>query len=169
MPNQKLTKEYWDSKDEIINAAVNGWNPLQRLPVLLREAFPDLKGIDFGFFSESDLPEMHAQGWELLSTDLFDPEALNSALPARFGLTSDSGSIKWRDNYLMIMGKDFRRRLKEARHTHSEAQYAASIRDKKYTAPSDPRRDEMDSYAESKLESKIVQPKRGPGRPPKQK
>jgi hypothetical protein len=168
MANERLTAEYWKSKDEIINAAVHGWNPLQRLPSLLREAYPDLKGIDFGFFSESDLPEMHSQGWELMGTDLFDPEQLNKVLPARFGLTTDSGSIKWRDNYLMIMGKDFRKRLRDARNRYSEDNYRKSIQDKKYTSPQDPRRDEMEKYAESTLESKVVQPKRGPGRPPKQ-
>ena len=171
MPTEKLTAAYWNKKNEIIEAATKGWNPLQRLPVLLKEAYPELKNVEFGFFVEADLPEMHSQGWELFTKEFFDADELNkSVLPARYGLTDDgSGALKWRDNFLMVMGKNFRERLLDARNDHSEDMYGSSIEGKKYTAPTDPRRDEMAEYAESTLESKIVQPKRGPGRPPKQK
>lgn len=168
MAHQKLTKEYWESKSEIIESAYRGWNPLQRLPVLLREAYPDLKGVEFGFFTDADLPERFAQGWELLSTDLFDPDELNEVLPARYGLTVNGGRIKWSENTLMIMGKDFREQLIDARNRSHEDRYQAAVESKKYVSPHDPRGDEMSAYAESKLETHQVRP-RGPGRPPKKK
>ena len=171
----KLTKEFWNSKSEIIEAAVKGWNPLMRLPALLKEAYPDLKIVDFGFCSEGDMPEWMSQGWIPLSPDHFDiDEFNNSDIPARFGLRDVGGVIKWRDNTLMVMGKDFREDLKAARNRHSEDVYSASIMDKAYTAPQDPRKEEMAKYAESKVESSRVQPtsdspKPKRGRPPKNK
>ena len=179
MPNKKLTKAYWNSKLDIIESSVKGWNPQKMLPRHLQEAYPDLKAVSFGFFSADDLQERHSVGWELMSTDLFDVDEFNkSDIPARFGLVVKDGAIMWRDNYLMIMGKDYRKQLVKARHDHHEEQYSASIRNKKYTAPSDPRGKEMSQYAESKLDESVevvkptgdsVAPKRGPGRPPKQK
>ena len=171
----KLTKEFWNSKSEIIEAAVKGWNPLMRLPALLKEAYPDLKIVDFGFCSDGDMPEWMSQGWIPLSPDHFDiDEFNNSDIPARFGLRDVGGVIKWRDNTLMVMGKDFREDLKAARNKHSDEVYNASIMDKAYTAPQDPRKEEMAKYAESKVESSRVQPtsdspKPKRGRPPKDK
>lgn len=178
MPNEKLTAAYWNKKTEIIEAATQGWNPLARLPIMLKEAYPELKGVEFGFFHENDLPEMHSQGWELMTRELFDADELNkSVLPARYGLTDDgSGALKWRDNHLMIMGKGFREKLIDARHKHHEDNFVESIKDKRHTMSGDPRADEMAEYSESTYESKRVQPtaktpepKRKPGRPPKQK
>jgi hypothetical protein len=171
----KLTKEFWNSKSEIIEAAVKGWNPLMRLPVLLKEAYPDLKIVDFGFCSDSDMPEWMSQGWIPMSPDHFEIDEFNkSDIPARFGLRDVGGVIKWRDNTLMVMGKDFRDDLKAARNRHSEDKFQASITDKAYTAPQDPRKEEMEKFAESKVESSRLQPtpdsprpKRG--RPPKKK
>jgi len=171
MPNEKLTAAYWNKKTEILEAANQGWNPLMRLPALLKEAYPELKGIEFGFFSESDLPEMHSLGWEHMTKELFDVDELNkSALPARYGLTDDgSGALKWRDNYLMIMGKNFRKKLLKSRNDYHEERYVESIEGKAHTMSGDPRAKEMAEYSSSKLESTILQPKRGPGRPPKKK
>jgi len=167
---QKLTKEFWNSKSEIIEAAVKGWDPIQRLPKLLKEAYPDFRVVDFGFSSEEDMAEWMSQGWIPLTADHFDVEEFNkSDIPSRFGLREVGGRIKWRDNTLMAMGKDFRKQLQDARNEYHEDNYRASVMDKKYASSQDPRRDEMARYAESKLESAIIQPKRGPGRPPNQK
>ena len=166
----KLTKEFWNSKSEIIEAAVKGWDPIQRLPKLLKESYPDFKVVDFGFCSEADMPEWMSQGWIPLAADHFEVDEFNkSDIPSRFGLHEVGGRIKWRDNTLMVMGKDFREDLKNARNQHHEDQYRASVEDKKYASPQDPRKDEMAKYAESSLESSIIQPKRGPGRPPNKK
>jgi hypothetical protein len=178
MPNEKLTAAYWNSKTEIIEAATQGWNPLDRLPKLLKEAFSYLKNVEFGFFSESDLPEMFSQGWELFTKDMFDADEFNkSVIPARYGLTDDgSGALKWRDNYLMIMGKDFRNQLMASRHAKHEDQFVKSIEERKFTMKGDPQAEEMAKYSESKYETKTIkptgktpEPKRGPGRPPKKK
>lgn len=172
MPLPKLTKDFWNGKSEIIEAAVKGWNPQQRLPRLLKEAYPDLKHLQFGFCHKDDAAEWMSQGWMPLPTTQFDVEEFNrSDIPSRFGLRDVDGTIWWRENMLMVMDVDFRDRLVGARNAHHEKAYQDSIRDKKYTAPSDPRADEMAKYAESTLESKTVQPtdaKRGPGRPRKQ-
>lgn len=165
---KRLTKDFWNSKSEIIEAAVKGWNPQQRLPALLKEAYPDLKHLNFGFCHKEDAPEWISIGWVAMSPSDFDVDEFNNSdIPSRFGLRDVGGVIMWRDNILMVMDKDFRQKLQDARHSHFEDKYAASINDKKYTAPEDPRRDEMEKYAESSLESHVVQPKRGPGRPPK--
>lgn len=179
MPNKKLTKAYWNSKLDIIESSTKGWNPQKMLPKHLQEAYPDLKAVTFGFFSAGDLQERHSIGWELMGTDLFDVDEFNkSDIPARFGLTVKGGAIMWRENYLMIMGKDYRKQFMQAQHNHHEEQYAASIHNKKYTAPSDPRGKEMSKYAESKLDESIEivkpdgnspAPKRGPRKPPKKK
>jgi len=168
----KLTKEYWNSKKEIINAAARGFNMLQDLPALLKEAYPDLKGLEFGLFVKADLPERFAMGWELLNEDFFDVDEWNkSAIPARFGFVTVDGAIKWNDNYLMVMGKDFRKQLLNTIHERSDKMYQQSVEGKKYVAPGDPRAAEMAEYAESKLETYRAQPsgapKRGPGRPKK--
>ena len=168
----KLTKEFWNSKSEIIEAAVRGWNPLMRLPVLLKEAYPDLRVVDFGFCQDDDMPEWMSQGWIPLSPDHFDIDEFNSSdIPARFGLRDVGGVIKWRKNTLMVMGKDFRSDLVDARNRHSDEMYYKSVEGKKYAAAEDPRKNEMIDYSESKLEGQRVQPTQSAqkkrGRPPK--
>lgn len=167
---QKLTKEYWNSKSEIIEAAVKGFDPIQQLPKMLKAAYPDFKQLDFGFCHDAAIPEWMSIGWMPMSPTDFDTDEFNkSDIPSRFGLSDVGGRIKYRENTLMAMGKDFRRQLQDARDGHHEDNYRASVMDKKYASPQDPRREEMAKYAESKLESAIIQPKRGPGRPPNQK
>jgi hypothetical protein len=104
---------------------------------------------------------------------MFDADELNSVLPARYGIEEVGGRFKWQNNYLMIMGKDFRKRLIAARNQAHEDKYQASVSGRAYTSPHDPRQEEMKEHAVSKLESHQVRPttqetpKRGPGRPPK--
>ena len=171
MPIEKLTAAYWNSKNEILEAATQGWNPLMRLPKLLQEAYPELKKVTFGFFHESDLPEVSSLGWEHMTRNEFDvDEFKKSALPARYGLTDDgSGLLKHGDNYLMFMGKNFRKKLVAARNQYHEERYVESIEGKAHTMTGDPRAAEMAEYSSSTLESAVLQPKRGPGRPPKKK
>lgn len=172
MAYQKLTKEYWNSKREIIEAASRGFNMLQDLPRLLKEAFPDLKSLDFGFFIKSDLPERHAMGWEMLNKDFFDPDEWNnSSIPERFGIVDEGGALRWNNNYLMVMGKDFRTELLDTVNERNDRLYQQAVDGKKYVAPGDPRASEMAEYSGSKLETYRAQPagetKRGPGRPKK--
>lgn len=173
MPNKKLTKAYWNSKREIISAATRGFNMNRDLPRMLYDAYPDLKAVKFGFCDKDDLNAWHAQGWEHIPLDIFDPDEFNkSDIPSRYGLKAEDGLVRWNENYLMIMGKDFRKDLTDARNQRSEELYHASVKNKKYASPSDPRQKEMLSYAESNLEGQRVQPtedspKPKRGRPPK--
>jgi len=183
MAHKLLTKSYWNSKSEIIEAANRGFNMQQMLPRMLQEAYPDLKSLKFGFCSEEDMPEWQSQGWRPIPPELFDVEEFNaSSIPARFGLNESGGLIKWRHNYLMVMGKDFRAALMDARHQQHENYYEKSVGDRRYVAPEDPRRKDMLEVAESTLEEEHrneplkpddprggVPQKRGPGRPRKQK
>lgn len=174
MAHEKLSKSYWEKKDDIIAASVSGWNPLQRIPQLLAEAFADFKNVTFGFFDAPDLPERMSMGWEFVTRSMFDPDSLNEALPARFGLEEVDGRLKWRDNYLMFMDKGYRHKLTNARQQSYEDKYRMSVEGRAYTSPHDPKADEMKKHAVSKLETQQIRPasqeqKRGPGRPPKNK
>ena len=176
MAHGKFTKAYWESKEDIIDAGVKGWSPLEQVPVLLREAFADFKNLDFGFFVEGDLQHVTSLGWEFLTKEDFNPDTLNEVLPARFGLeVLADGRLKWRDNYLMVMHKDFREKVINARNQAHEDKYKASIEGRAYTSPHDPNREEMAKHSISKLETQRISPasaapaKRGPGRPPKKK
>ena len=174
MPIQKLTKDYWNKKEKIIQAATRGFNPLEDIPRLLKEAFPDLKAVKMGWCDEPELNAWHSMGWEHMPLDIFDPDEFNNSdIPARYGLTVDAGRVRWNKNYLMIMGKDFREKLEAARNARSEEMYYASVQNKKYAAAEDPRKHEMLEYSESKLEGQRVQPtaesqKPKRGRPPKE-
>lgn len=176
MAHEKFTKEYWEAKEDIISAGVQGWNPLQRIPELLSQAFVDFKSVVFGFFVVEDLPERMSLGWEFVTKDMFNPDTLNQVLPARYGLEEVDGRLKWRDNFLMFMDKGFREKVVDARNRAHEEKYEASVEGRKYVSPHDPRGAEMAQYAESKLETHQVKgvsqeppKKRGPGRPPKKK
>ena len=173
MAHGKFTKAYWQGKDEIVAAGVSGFSPLEQVPKLLTEAFADFKNIVFGFFVESDLQHVMSLGWEFLTKEDFNPDTMNEVLPARFGLeVKADGRLKWRDNYLMFMHKDFREKVQNARNTAHEEKYRSSIEGRAYVSPHDPRGAEMSKHSVSKLETQRVSPasaKRGPGRPPKNK
>ena len=168
------TAAYWNSKSEIIEAATRGFNMMYTLPKMLKEAYPWMKELDLGFCSTGDLPEWHALGWIHLRTEHFDIDEFNkSDLPSRFGLTESGGVIKWRDNWLMIMGMDFRDQLTEARNNAHEERFQDAVQQQKMAMPGDPRGAEMSSASTSMFESARLQPsdsaeaKRGPGRPKK--
>jgi len=168
----KLTKDYWNKKEKIIQANVRGFNPLEDIPRMLQEAYPDLKNVVMGWCDEAELNAWHTQGWEHMPLDIFDPDEFNkSDIPSRYGIKNEDGRPRWNKNYLMIMGKDYRAKLVKARNDKSEEQYYASVQNKKYAAAEDPRRHEMLDYSESKLEGQRVQPsadsKPKRGRPPK--
>jgi hypothetical protein len=173
MAHGKFTKAYWAEKDDIIDAGVKGWSPLEQVPKLLAEAFPDFRNVKFGFFVKADFQHQTSIGWEFLTKEDFNPDTMNEVLPARFGLeVLADGRLKWRDNYLMFMHKDFRAKVINARNQAHEDKYTASVEGRAYVSPHDPNAAEMAKHSVSKLETQQLSPasaKRGPGRPPKKK
>jgi hypothetical protein len=175
MPNHPSTSD-WKKYEEVINAGVQGWNPLQRLPVLLEKEYPWMRKFNVGFCSESDLSHWRTLGWEHLRTEHFDIDNFNAAIALRFGLTDDGGVIKYNNNWLMIQPKDFRKRVIQSRNDAFEDFYKKTTSSQGGAPEQDPRKRELDALSGSKLEETRVRteqkeeekPKRR-GRPPKNK
>lgn len=179
MPNHPSTSD-WKKYEEVLNAGTNGWNPLQRLPVLLEEAYPWMRKFNVGFCSETDLAHWRSLGWEHLKHEYFEIDNFNNAIALRFGLTDDGGVIKYNDNWLMIQPKDFRKRVIKARNDAYEEMYANSVTQQGGAPSQDPRKEELDAASYGELETRTVQnvaqkkeeetpPPKRRGRPPKQK
>jgi hypothetical protein len=141
MPNPKASD--WEKHEELLDAGTRGWNPLQRLPRMLEENFEWAKEFVFGFFHGDDVHEAGSFGWAHVRTEHFDVTNFNTAVGTRFGLIDDAGVVKWRDNYLMMMPKDFRRRQLDKRHEEYQSGAASALEGAAYAHPSDPRYDEM--------------------------
>jgi hypothetical protein len=178
MPHPKTSD--WKKYDEVINAGNQGWNPLQRLPVLLEKEYAWMREFNVGFCSETDLAHWRTVGWEHLKTEHFKIDNFNDAIALRFGLTEDAGLIKYNDNWLMIQPKEFRKKVIKARNDSFEDQFAQSATAQGSAPSEDPRKEELDRLSGGQLESHRVQnipqdlsegkpaPKRR-GRQPKQK
>lgn len=178
MPNHPTTSD-WEKYEEVINAGTQGWNPLQRLPVLLHKEYEWMRKFKIGFCSESDLAHWGTIGWEHLKTEYFKIENFNNAIALRFGLTDHGGLIKYNENYLMIQPIDFNKRVQDARNQSFEEMYQASIAQQGGAPEQDPRKAELDKASFGEMETarvqnvpreepKVEEPKRR-GRPPKQK
>jgi len=110
----------WDDVDDLIEASTTGWNPLQKLPLLLEKYIPWAKDFTFGFFIESDLPEVKSYGWVHVKPDQIAGENWNENAGLRFGLDISGGVVKFRDNYLLCMPKDHRKKQMDRRHKEHE-------------------------------------------------
>lgn len=141
MPRPKTSD--WEKHEELLNAGTKGWNPLQRLPILLAEEFDWAREFVFGFFVEDEVPEASSYGWKHVSPSHFDVKDFNAAVATPFGLTDSGGALKWRKNYLMFMPKDFRRRQMDRRHEEYRKNTAAALDGAAYAHPEDPRYQEM--------------------------
>lgn len=144
----------WESKDrqELLNASVRGMNMLQRLPVLFEKYFEWAKGFVFGFFSEDDVNEARSYGWEHVQTAFLLQDGVldeyNSTVSTPFGLIDHGGVIKWRDNFLMIMPKDFRKKQMGARHQAYLDSTEKMLRTGSYVPAEDPQYGKMKALAE---------------------
>lgn len=177
MANHPSTSD-WQKYEEVLNAGTQGWNPLQRLPVLLEKEYSWMRKFNLGFCSKGDLTHWRSLGWEHLKTEYFDIDNFNNAIALRFGLVDDGGVIKYNDNYLMIQPKDFRKRVQQARNDAYEDRYQKSVSQQGGAPTEDPRKEELDRASYGELETKTIhnigqkpeedEPKRR-GRPPKQK
>ena len=115
--------EDWRKKDIISSAGTKGWNPLHDLPELLWEAIPDLQQFIIGHCSEDDIPTWKTIGWVHMRRDHFEVDNFNEAIGLGLGLDDSSGVIKFRDNFLMIMPKDYRKRVTDKRNEVFEDSY----------------------------------------------
>ena len=156
----------WSKYDELLSAGTRGWNPLVRLPELLRKEYHWMDDFEFGFCSEADIPNWLTQGWVFLDTSHFDVSQMNEVVGIRFGLTDAGGHIKFRENYIMIQPKDFRDKLKKRRNEEAEAAYKANIQGTKYVAPGDARGESETTLEENSFTVASPEQKRV-GRPPK--
>ena len=160
----------WRKHEAILKSDRMGFNPLRDMYGMLVAEYPWLSDWKLGFCSKTDVPEWRSEGWVFLEVaDLGDEqmESFNEATSLRFGLTSSDGHVRWRDNYLMIMPTEFRKKQVAARSERSERQFRQS-QSKEYVAPGDARGSSEASYEEGQA---VVNPdgksaKRRRGRPP---
>ena len=172
----------WNKYSEVLNAGIRGFNALVKIPEIIQKEIPEFKRFAFGFCDRDDVPEWRTMGWIHLRTDMFDIEEWNKSIGLRFGLVDDGGLVKFRDNFIMIMDKDYRKRLENVRNEESEKDFSRAVEGSTaYSHPSDPRHDEMMKASrelselstarvqvEGAAESGAEPKKRGPGRPRKQ-
>ena len=139
----------WKAKDSVLKAAIKGFNVLSELPKLLSQEYVWLKDFDFGFFTEDDIPEKRSLGWTFLNREHFEIDNFNQAIGLAHGLTDDgSGNVKWRNNYIMICPKDFRKRAMDIRHKSFEDQFKKETQTTRYVAPgSQPQHEEASTAA----------------------
>ena len=177
----------WESKDkqELLNTSVRGWNTLENLPRMLQKYCDWAKPLVFGFFTGEDVYEARANGWEHVQTGFFEGmDEYNKLVSTPFGLIDDGGVVKWKDNYLMMMSKDFREDEMAAKHAAYEKEMSQVLKNHSYAHPADPRYAEMKRASEelstgetyrvqgTSSNEDVPEPpsiKRGPGRPPNKK
>ena len=149
----------WKNHAAIRNAGIRGFNALQELPKLMSEEIDWMAEFQLGFFSEADVSERSTMGWVPLRAEHFDVSEFNSAIGLKFGLTDTDGIVRYNDNVLMIMPKEFRRRLVNKRNEEFESYYARTMSDQAYVVPEDPKRKEiLANYATSTFEEAVVTP-----------
>ena len=111
---------YWRQFDEVSLASHRGFIGIEQIPVLLYEAYPDLRQYVFGFFVKTDLPNRLAGRWVHFTPEWMpdkDREAFNNAIEAgRFGITKDvEGHLMFERNYICIKSREYREREIEKR------------------------------------------------------
>lgn len=160
----------WLADDAILASGTRGLNMLTEIPRLLHKHYPWTNEFEIGFCDKSDLPTWLSQGWRWLKTEHFDIDNYNEAVGLRFGFGEDGGNIKWRENYLMIMPKDVRRRQIDARNEHSEQTFHAQTEGTQYVSKDDPRGEELrqhDDVVYSEMDEAIIKPGPRPAEPVK--
>lgn len=168
------TVEDWKKYDSILASGSKGFNGLVEIPKLLSKEYSWLQDFEFGFSTKEDIPIFVSRGWRFLEVShLGGIDEFNAAISLPFGLSDDSGHVRWRGNYVMIMPKDFRKRQIKARNDNTEREYEKTIRGRDYIPEGD-----AGSSCESSYDEFVVSPSvSGPqqrasfktrrGRPPK--
>lgn len=98
-----------DWSERVYNVGVGGFNLLRDFEPEMHRVYPDTKDYNFGYYSESAVPEMSTQGYVHLKGSMFDVDDWNSVVGLRFGLVRDANdNIKHGDNFIMIMPRHYR-------------------------------------------------------------
>ena len=166
--------ETWRQRPEISNAGTKGWNPLKYLPEMLWQEIPDLRKFKIGFCSKDEVSLWKSIGWIHMQRQHFEVENFNEAIGIGLGLQDESGVIKFRENYLMIIPKDYHREITELRNNIFEESYERMSRATgTYVDRDDPQADDMEKEAQRsgmyglEEESFRYEPKKKAGRPKK--
>lgn len=171
-----IDRSQWDRRESVVTASTRGFNPLMEIPKLLHEAYPNLRDLEFGFFIKEDVPARIIDGWVFLTPDEFpDWDKFNDAIGVRFGMTLDAERhFRLKENYVMVMGRDYRKRYLSEVQTQSEKAYrevtqgpAAPVGDAGTTATFEERT--LIPQSLSARSSPEQPPVRRRGRPPKEK
>ena len=148
----------WNMSKDVQLANIRGFSPLEKLPKLLKEAYPDLVPFKFGFFVEDDRPDRYTDGWVHLTTDDFpsdDIQNLNTALSnkgawteetsqtkkigditdkvkLRFNILADpAGRIKYKKNFVMIQPLDYFQKRRDKMHEINKRAYESEAEKEK--------------------------------------
>jgi hypothetical protein len=155
----KLDKSHWEKYPEVVTAHMRGFNHLEMIPRMIKDAYPYFAEWTFGFCDESNLPIWLSGQWAFVEkSDFPDVESLNDAIPGRFGLViQGDGRLKFKNSYLMKMPSEYRIAQLEKSHAESKASYNSMVGEDK---------EGLDiTYEERKVKS---EPPRKPGRPKKE-
>ena len=117
----------WASHEELLNTGSKGWNYLQRIPEILKQEIPWLRDKEIAFADQGDIEEFSYQGWRPIRSEHFGTEGLvnfNKTVGYRFNLSDVDGVVRYRNLILMMMPKDFRKRLIRQRNEKYEDYYS---------------------------------------------
>jgi hypothetical protein len=161
----------WRQIETITNSSIRGFNPLEQIPKILKQKYPDtFNEVRFGFFIEEDIPARWTIGWRFLKKEHFpDFETFNEAVGDRFGLkyTAD-GRFKLKENFVMIMPTWFGDKISEEFNEAAEREF-----EQKTQKPPEIQggQDTEVTFSEKKqrVEPTPTSVKRGPGIPRKEK
>lgn len=150
----------WKRHESVLKAGIKGFNVLKELPRLLKKEYSWLNEYLLGFYIDDDVPDRRSLGWEHLRREHFDIENFNTAIGLGHGLTDDgAGNLKYRDNYIMIMPKWFRKEMLDLRHEASEEKMARQINSQAYIPPGTKQEDIEECFSEVEERRLRVEPK----------
>lgn len=128
-----------------------GFNVLRDLEPELQQAIPELKAYNIGLFVEDDLKNVMPMGWVYMDRGHLDYETtedFNNAIGLRYGIVADASShLKIGDNFIMIMPKDYREKIKAERKRAYEIQNNEAMAASTYVPKEDPNYEKMQEAA----------------------
>jgi hypothetical protein len=137
----------WSTK--ALNAGTRGFNLLRDFEREMHRAYPGTQDLTFGYFSDIAINEVSTMGWRFLKAEMFDVDDWNTTVGLRFSLQRTvDGNLKYGDNYIMIMHKEYRNDviLPARKAAHDQAEDAADEA-AVYVHPDDPEKNKMMDHA----------------------